>query len=182
MLASSTSSPLSNGADECKRYLATARFARLESTDLLPTAGLPKAIAVEGIVTSTTIIEGLLSGFAQVLFQGNVISGVLFVVGLLISSRTACMTALAGSLIGLTVAWGMGAAEPAIRSGAFGFNSVLVAIAFGGSLFALDRVSVICGVLGSIIVAFVFAAISAALEPLGMPAMNRLGFAGGYLV
>lgn len=153
-------------------FLATARFARLESTDLLPTAGLPKAIAVEGVVTSTTIIEGLFSGIAQVLFQGNVISGVLFVVGLLISSRAACMAALVGSLIGLTVAWGMGAAEPAIRSGAFGFNSVLVAIAFGGSLFALDRVSVICGVLGSIIVAFVFAAISAALEPLGMPAMT----------
>ncbi len=39
--------------------LAFARFGRLHSTFVLPTAGLPKATAVVGIVTALTVFEGL---------------------------------------------------------------------------------------------------------------------------
>lgn len=152
--------------------LACARFGRLQTTDVLPTAGLPKSAAVEGIVTASTVLEGLFNGIAQVFFQGNVVTGALFVVGLLISSRRACVTALFGSLIGVLVAWGMGAAEPAIRAGAFGFNPVLTAIALGGGLFVLNTASVAYTTLAVIATAVVFAAISAALEPLGMPALT----------
>lgn len=66
----------------------------------------------------------------------------------------------------------MGAAEPAIRAGAFGFNSVLTAIAFGGGLFVLNTVSVAYGTLAVVVTAIVFAAMSAALEPLGIPALT----------
>ena len=153
--------------------LACARFGRLHSTDVLPTAGLPGAATVEGIVTVSTVIEGLFNGLAQVFFQGNAITGVFFAVGLLISSRLAVVAALLGSLVGLLVAWGMGAAEPAIRAGAFGFNSALTAIALiGSSLLVLNAVSAAYGLLGVVATAIVFAAMSAALEPLGMPALT----------
>lgn len=152
--------------------LACARFGRLHSTNLLPTAGLPQAASVEGIVTVSTVIEGLFNGIAQVFFQGNVITGVIFSAGLLVSSRLAFVTALVGSLTGILVAWGMGAAEPAIRSGAFGFNCVLTAIAIGSVFFILDTVSAIYGLLAVITTAVAFAAISAALQPIGMPAMT----------
>lgn len=153
-------------------FLATARFGRLQSTHLLPTAGLPRTATVEGVVTASTVMEGLLNGIAQVFFQGNVITGFLFVLGLLISSRIACAAALTGSLTGLLVAWGMGAAEPAIRSGAFGFNSTLVAIAIGGVFFVLDVATILYGLFAASVAAVVFAATSAALEPLGMPALT----------
>ncbi len=52
-------------------FLAIARFGRLESTGLLPTAGLPSAVAVEGVVTLSTVVQGLFNGVAQVFFQGN---------------------------------------------------------------------------------------------------------------
>lgn len=153
-------------------FLATARFGRLESTHHLPTAGLPQAVTVEGVVTASTIAEGLFNGIAQVFFQGNVATGLVVAMGLLISSRVACMAALMGSLTGLLVAWGMGAAEPAIRSGAFGYNSVLVAIALGGAFFVLDRLSVAYALFATIATALVFAGVSAALEPLGIPALT----------
>ena len=157
-------------------FLATARFGRLQSTHLLPTAGLPKAVDIEGVVTASTVVEGLINGIAQVFFQGNVVTGVVFTVGLLISSRLACAAALSGSLVGLLVAWGMGAAEPSIRAGAFGFNSVLTAIALGSVFFALDRVAVVYTIvytlLATVAAALVFAAVSAALEPLGVPALT----------
>ncbi len=152
--------------------LACARFGRLISTDVLPTAGLPKAATVEGIVTFSTVIEGVFNGVAQVFFQGNAMTGVFFVAGLLISSRLAGVAALLGSLVGLLVAWGMGAAEPAIRAGAFGFNSALTAIALGSSFFVLSTASVAYGTLAVVATAIMFAAMSAALEPLGMPALT----------
>lgn len=152
--------------------LACARFGRLDSTDVLPAAGLPEAATVEGIVSASTVVEGLFNGVAQVFFQGNAVTGVFFVAGLLVSSRLAGVAALVGSCLGLLVAWGMGASEPAIRAGAFGFNSVLTAIALCNVLFMPNVASVAYGTLAVVATAVVFAAMSAALEPLGMPALT----------
>lgn len=152
--------------------LACARFGRLHSTAVLPTAGLPKAAIVEGVVSASTLVDGLFTGIAQVFFQGSAITGLFFVVGLLISSRAACAAALLGSLVGALVAWGMGAAEPAIRSGAFGFNCVLTAIVFGGGFFVVNAFTVVYAILAVVTTSIVFAAMSAALEPLGMPALT----------
>jgi urea transporter len=144
----------------------------LHSTHVLPTAGLPQAATVEGVVSGSTVVQGLFNGVAQVFFQGNVITGVIFVLALLVSSRVACIMALLGALTGLLVAWGMGAAEPAIRSGAFGFNAVLAAIALGAVFFARDTASIVYALLAAITTTVVFAAMSAALEPIGMPALT----------
>lgn len=153
-------------------FLATARFGRLHSTDLLPTAGLPTGTRVEGIVDAATIGNGIFNGIAEVFFQANAITGVLFFAGLLVASRRIAVAALAGSLAGLLVAWGMGAAEPAIRSGAFGFNSVLVAIALAGALDLRRRPERILMAIALLATPFAFAALSAALQPLGMPALT----------
>jgi urea transporter len=153
-------------------FLGTARFGRLQSTDQLPMAGLPHGVTVEGVVTGSTVVEGLFSGVAQVFFQASPITGGLFLAGLLISSRSAGAAALAGSLIGLLVAWGMGAAEPAIRSGAFGFNGVLTAIALAGVFFRPSLAVVAYAVLATVASTVVYAAVSAALAPLGMPALT----------
>ena len=153
-------------------FLTTARFGRLETTGLLPTAGLPKAATVEGVVTGSTVAEGLFNGIGQVFFQGNVATGILFAAGLMVASRLAFVAALSGSLGGLLIAWGMGAAEPAIRAGAFGFNSVLVAIALSSVFLAPGRVTIAYALLGVIVTPLVVAAATAALEPLGVPALT----------
>lgn len=153
--------------------LACARFGRLHSTQILPTAGLPMVITVvDGVVTFSTIIEGLFKGVAQVFFQENAVTGGLFILGLFISSRRAGMMAILGSLIGLIVAWGLGASEPAIRSGAFGFNSALTAIALGSTFLAFNTASVIYTMIAAVATVVASAALSATLEPLGMPALT----------
>ncbi|HEY8053352.1 MAG TPA: urea transporter, partial [Steroidobacteraceae bacterium] len=152
--------------------LACARFGRLHTTHVLPTAGLPTAATVEGVVTASTVLAGLLSGIAQVFFQGSVITGALFALGLLVSSRAACVMAFAGSFSGLVVGWGLGAAEPALRSGAFGFNPVLTAIALGSVFLVLDTAAAVYTAVAVITTTVVFAALSAALEPVGMPALT----------
>lgn len=153
--------------------LACARFGRLHSTQILPTAGLPMVITVvDGVVTFSTVIEGLFKGVAQVFFQENAVTGGLFVLGLFISSRRAGVMALLGSLIGLLVAWGLGASEPAIRSGAFGFNSTLTAIALGSTFLAFNTASVIYTMIAAVATVIASAALSATLQPLGMPALT----------
>lgn len=153
--------------------LASARFGRLQVTDVLPVAGLPQAATVEGIVTWTTLVQGLFNGIAQVFFQSNFVTGMFFAAGLLVGSRKACVAAIAGSLAGLLVAWGMGAGEPAIRAGAFGFNGVLTAIALCGGVFLHNTTSsMLFGLFAVVVTAVVFAAMSAALQPIGMPALT----------
>lgn len=153
-------------------FLAATRFGRLQPSPLLPTAALPTSTGVEGVVTASTLAEGLFNGVAQVFFQDNLVTGALFLLGLLISSRAAFAAALVGSFTGMLVAWGMGAAEPAIRSGAFGFNGVLTAIALGGVFFALSPASLAYGLVATVAATVVCAATSAAFQPLGMPALT----------
>lgn len=152
--------------------LACARFGRLQSTSILPTAALPKAATVEGVVGISTVATGTLNGLSQVFFQENAITGGIFFIALFISSRRSCGMALVGSLVGALIAWGLGAAEPAIRSGAFGFNAVLAAIALGAVFFRINAISLFYAVLGMIAATVVSAAASAALKPLGMPALT----------
>ena len=153
--------------------LACAHFGRLHSTDILPTAGLPRAAIVEGVVTAGSVVEGLFKGIAQVFFQDSAVTGILFLIGLLVSSRRMLTTALLGSLTGLLVAWGMGAAEPAIRSGAFGFNCVLTAIAMVTLGFVPNKlVPAFYVLLATVASAVVFAAVSTTLQPVGMPALT----------
>ncbi|MCL4782047.1 MAG: urea transporter [Bryobacterales bacterium] len=153
-------------------FLATARLGRLEPTGLLPAANLPKAAAVEGIVTSATVLDGLFHGVAQVFFQESVVTGAIFLIALFVSSRIVGAAAVAGSLAGLLVAWGMGAPETGIRAGLFGFNSVLVAIALGGVFFQPGRASAVYALLAAAVTPLVAAAISAAVQPFGLPGLT----------
>ncbi|WP_374391105.1 urea transporter [Tabrizicola sp.] len=152
--------------------LASTRFGRLQASDLLPTPGLPNGASLEGVATASTLGEGLLTGVGQVFLQDNMLTGALFILGLFVASRRACLAALAGSLSGMLVAWAMGAAEPAIRSGLFGYNSVLVAIALSGAALAPGRIAIACGLFATLATPFVTAASAAALEPLGLPALT----------
>lgn len=152
--------------------LAATRLERLHATPMLPPAALPEVVAVAGAVSMATVAQGLLNGIGQVFFQGSVVSGACFVVGLLIASRSACVAALLGSLVGLLVAAALGAAEPALRAGLYGFNSVLVAVALAGVFLAVDRFSIAYALLGAVAAAVASAALSVALQPLGLPTLT----------
>ena len=153
--------------------LASARFGQLRATEHLPTSGrLPQGASLEGVVGPATFAEGIFNGVAQVFFQGNVVTGIIFTLGLLVGSRVAASSALLGSLAGLLVAWGMGAAEPAMRVGAYGFNSVLTAIVLCNLVLVPSVSTAAYALLAALATAVVYAAVAAAFEPLGLPALT----------
>ncbi|MBS1781659.1 MAG: urea transporter [Bacteroidetes bacterium] len=74
-----------------------------------------------------------LRGFGQVIFQGNILSGAFFVMGVFLNRPFAALYGLLGALLGAGIAWGLGQNLEFIYAGLFSFNSVLTAIVFSGN-------------------------------------------------
>lgn len=153
-------------------FMATARFGRIEASGLLPTAGLPVKAGPQGVVTAASLGQGALEGIGQVFFQGHMLSSAIFAAGLLLASRRAFVMAVAGTLTGLLVAWAMGASEVSMRAGAFGFNSVLTAIALGAVFLPPGPRATIYAIFGAAVTPFVAAAAAATMGTFGLPAMT----------
>jgi urea transporter len=78
---------------------------------------------------SVGVIDVLLRGIGQVMFQNNPITGLLFLVGIFSNSYEYGLTALLGLVVATLAAHLLGADEVLIRRGLFGFNGVLTGIA-----------------------------------------------------
>lgn len=81
---------------------------------------------------STPLTGAFLSifrGIGQVFFQENALTGLLFTIGIGISSPPMAIAAVVGSAIGAATAYLLKYDRPAILAGIYGFNSALVGIA-----------------------------------------------------
>jgi urea transporter len=81
-------------------------------------------------ILKLNILSSLSMGVGQVMFQENVITGIIFVIGIFISSKRAAIYAFIGSLIGMALALASVFPLNLINIGIFGFNGVLCGIAF----------------------------------------------------
>lgn len=146
----------------------------------LPSASLPAPTMPHHLAAPATVhpqtarfwIESLLNGPAQVIFQGNAVTGALFLAGLAVSSRAAAGLALLGSLVGLGVAASFGADARSLQAGLFGFCPVLTAIALGGTFYPPSGRVLAFALLGTVFTVFAQAALNVALMPLGVPAFT----------
>lgn len=75
----------------------------------------------------------LFRGFGQVIFQGSMVSGILFFIAVFIQSPVSAMYGLSGSAIAGLLAILILLPQDAIAMGLFSFNAVLCAIAFAGN-------------------------------------------------
>ncbi|MBI4222509.1 MAG: urea transporter [Planctomycetes bacterium] len=91
----------------------------------LQAAQLPNAGNLE-------IIPALSRGIGQVMFQENIITGIILFVGILVCSRISALYALLGTGIGVVVAFVCAFPLSMITAGLFGFNGVLCGIALSG--------------------------------------------------
>lgn len=68
-------------------------------------------------------------GIGQVFFQENALTGVLFVIGIALSSPVMAVGAIVGAAIGTATAWVLKFDRAEVIAGIYGFNSTLVGIA-----------------------------------------------------
>lgn len=97
-------------------------------TDIPPSemiSAKPENVAYSEFITP-------INGFGEVIFQGGLLSGVIFFIAIFISSPAAALYGLLGSLLGAYFSYIDGESIEGIHMGLFGFNAVLSAIVFSG--------------------------------------------------
>lgn len=96
---------------------------------------MPDILLVSDTVTDATqginYFQTFSFGIGQVMFQGNIWTGLLFLVGILVNSRTAAFYTVIGALFPIPLAILLGIDAEMLNMGLMGYNGVLCAIALG---------------------------------------------------
>ncbi len=152
--------------------LAAYSFGHLPIASMGPPQ-LPHAAA--NVVSEITaagpvaLLSALLKGPAQVFLINNAISGVLIVIGLLVSSIWAGVFALVGSAVAIFFALIFGASLASIDAGLYGFSPVLTAVGLGCTFYQPSWRVGLYALLGTIFTVIVQGALDAAVSPVGIP-------------
>lgn len=111
----------------------------------------------DGAVPLSCDMDGLQAfgqGIGQVMFQDSLLSGLLFLAGILVHSRIAAAYTLLGVLLPIPLAVVLGADAGTLNAGLMGYNGVLCAIALGGTTWR-SCVWASCAVLLSVVLQMV---------------------------
>ena len=96
---------------------------------------MPDILLVSDAVNDTTqrinYFQTLSFSIGQVMFQGNIWTGLFFLVGILVNSRTAAFYTVIGVLLPIPLAILLGIDADTVNMGLMGYNCVLCAIALG---------------------------------------------------
>ena len=133
----------------------------------------PTDLTTDAGVTVVNLLQGFFRGVGEVFFQNNLVTGIIFLIAILINSRVSALFAALGSIVGLVTAqWLLGVDGYATYIGLYGFNGVLCSIAIGGVFYVITWKSGIYALLCALVGTVVMASLTAFLSPLGMPALT----------
>jgi urea transporter len=132
---------------------------------------LPEGTAGGGL-SVVNLAHAFFRGIGEVMFEDNLVTGLIFLVAILINSRIAAAMAAMGSAVGAVVALLLGADGSFTYHGLYGFNPVLCAIAICGTFFVATWKSALYALLAVATGTVAFASISVLLAPIGMPALT----------
>ncbi len=115
----------------------------------------------------TNIYEGLFKGVSEVFFQNSIWVGIIFLIGIFLSSQIDAALAIAGSVIGLAAGWFLGVDQNSLSLGLMGYNGVLTMIALAGLFYALDFNSIIVAAIAVVVTVVVSIALTTLAAPYG---------------
>ena len=125
------------------------------------------ALGERATMSARDLLDGFLLGPAEVFFQGKLIIGVLFLIGILCSSHIDFMMAILGSLVGLGTGWLLGVDADTLSAGLMGYNAVLAMMALGGLFYVIDINSVAIAMIAAMTTVVVCVALTAMVVPYG---------------
>lgn len=143
-----------------------------ERTTVIPVHLPQSAVSGPAAVQFQDLFTGFFNGFAEVLLQSGVWSGVAILIGLLVNSRISALAASVGSLVGFGIAWLLGLPVEALAGGLAGYNSVLTAIALGGLYYVISVRSALFAAVGAAVTVVAYGAITTVLAPFGLPVVT----------
>ncbi|AMG65397.1 urea transporter [Providencia stuartii] len=139
----------------------------------LPAPALPQQfIEPIGSIPHSDIVADIFRGISEVFLLSSVIVGIIFVIGLAVSSIWAAVFAIVGSLLAFIIATLLKGDFVSIHTGLYSFSAVLTAIALGSTFNKPSYRVVVYAIIGVIFTVFVQGALDIILEPFGIPTLT----------
>ncbi|MEV7011053.1 urea transporter [Streptosporangium sp. NPDC051022] len=145
--------------------LAAPAFERVRHGRIGPM--LPSAATGRTALTWNDVWQGMFNGIGQIFFQNKWYVGLVFLVGLVVGNRVAAVAAVVSSLVGLLVAWVLGAPAADIGAGLYGYNAVLTGMALAGIFVVLTPAGGAYALIGAIMATGLTAALTTFFTPFG---------------
>ncbi|MCH2043451.1 MAG: urea transporter [Saprospiraceae bacterium] len=118
------------------------------------------------------VVEVYLHSLSAILFQGNILTGLLIALGILISSRISFCLSLLGFGIGYAFYGFLGGDMVQVHYSHIGFNFILSAIAIGGFFYIPSLATYMLVVLVTPVIAMLIATFSALFLPFQLPVLS----------
>jgi urea transporter len=118
------------------------------------------------------MVEWWLRGVSQVFLIDSWVTGVLFLIGLSLSSGRAALWAAIGSGVALLAASAFGAPADGVSAGLYGFSATLTGIALGDTFGGRGWRSWLWAITGVVATVFIQAGMNALVAPLGLPTLT----------
>lgn len=151
--------------------LAAFQFLRIRTSPLAERQ-FPQhigATAARADITVGYLWDALFRNVSQVFLIRDTVTGIVFVIALLVASRWAAAFALVGSAVATAVVLAVGADADAIGNGLYGFSAVLTAIALGTVFYEPSWRVLIYTVFAVLVTVVVHAALLSAFAPISLP-------------
>lgn len=104
---------------------------------------------------SLNLLQSVTTGFGQVMFQNSIITGLLFIIGILINSKRTILYAVYGAALSIFVASALLLNISMINIGIFSYNAILCSIALGNNQ-KKDYLFITIAVILSVIFTYLF--------------------------
>ena len=153
-------------------FLLAARAMHGLDATHLATPMLPEHLTTGGVLYLDQAAEYWLRGVSQVFLIDSWVTGIFFLVGLLIASRWAALWAAIGSVLAIITASALSASGHSIAQGLYGFSAVLTAIALATVFYRPCWRSALWALIGIIITVVAQAAMNVMFEPLGLATLT----------
>lgn len=153
-------------------FLLSARV--LTATPLVDMGAPELVLHIDGQLQWTVgaFLVYWLKGVSQVFLINNWVTGIIFLIGLAVSSRWVAIYAAGSSALALFVAIIFGADPADVSAGLFGFSPVLTGIALGTVFYKINWKSALWTAAGVIATVFIQAGMDALMIPWGMPTLT----------
>lgn len=149
---------------------------------VLPAPTIPADIAAASVVstefaafTQSTVeawYTAITKGIGEVMFADSVIVGILFLVGIAITSMRGAFMALSGAIVGVAVPVLLGADKTLIEMGLYAFNPVLTMMAVGWVFLKPTTGTAMLALLAGILTVICQAGLASFLAPIGLPTLT----------
>ncbi|MBL8496511.1 urea transporter [Nitrosomonas sp. JL21] len=162
--------------------IAVYSFDMFSRGPVLPAPAIPAEITAASAVpmefsamtqeTAVAWLTAITKGIGEVMFADSVIVGILFLVGIAITSLRGALMALGGAIVGVVIPVILGADKTLIQMGLYAFNPVLTMMAVGWVFLKPTTGSAILALLAGIVTIICQAGLANFLAPLGLPTLT----------